>query len=226
MKRISILILLFFSKLSGASFLHQTFDSTWNVKPYEYSDQVSAWAWSYNPYQVWEESFGVLEEVSIRISVTGEKSVSDSLSIRAAFFTGWNPADYQFSTTLQIEEGIGTFSRVFEWTFNGYNLGNWLSYDYLPQAHYYFESRTSQSPHFIQAATTLTFGVLQVSEPSTLWLLVSMLYLGICAGSPNKVFKSPKQRAGTQTRWLGAARSIASGLRPLKRRYVKRRVSA
>jgi hypothetical protein len=162
----------FVSTSIGAQVIIQSFESSWSVDVSEYDGQLSARKWEYQTYNPWDGELGELQEVDINISITGTKSSADELRIGAAFFTGWGRA-YQFTANHPtVEEGQATFSNVFEWQFGGDGLGPWLSADTFPQAHYFFESRTIQFPHSIDATTTLTYRYTAVPEPDE-WISIA-----------------------------------------------------
>lgn len=181
---ISVLFLLVPLSVKAVSIV-QVFDSKWTVAPYSYEGQVSAWQWQYSPYQVWSSSWGTLEKVTVSVNLTGNRDIaSDELQIRASFFTGWQPADYQFFHSHFIGGGTNAISYSNGWEFTGLALLDWLTYDHLPQANHYFESRTWLGAHSIDAETTLTFHYTPVPERGSsialMLPLIGMLFLRRC----------------------------------------------
>ncbi|MDQ8198782.1 hypothetical protein QEH56_11510 [Pelagicoccus enzymogenes] len=165
--------------VSNAATITQSFSSNWIVDPYEYENQTSAWKWHYLPYQIWDASLGELTSVTIDTEFSGKKKdQDDDLRVRISFFTGWNPADYQFSTTEWETDDSNEFTFSNSWLFtDGLGLDNWTSYDYLPQSNYYFESRTYTDGHEISANTTLTYTYEPVPDSIGSYALISSLLL-------------------------------------------------
>jgi hypothetical protein len=160
----------------------QTFASAWTIAPWDQFGTVSAASWQYLTYQPWDSSLGTLEEVQVSTSITGTRALaSDDVAIRYSFFTGWSPADYQFQDELLIPAGELGFSAMREFSFSSpEGLANWLTYDYLPDAFYYFESRTTEGAHTISASTSLTYvysATAPIPEPETYAMLLAGLAL-------------------------------------------------
>lgn len=159
----------------------QSFESAWTIEPWDYNGDVAAMQWHYIPYEIWDSSLGILTAVEVRTAIHGERELTtDSVAIRYSFFTGWSPADYQLYDAISLAPGDSQFStsREFVYSTPG-ELQHWLTYDYLPGAHYYFESRTVDGAHTISATTTLTYIFTEVPEPSTLVLFgLGLLGLG------------------------------------------------
>lgn len=89
----------------------QTFDSSWTIAPWNYYGDISAMQWHYIPYETWDSTLGTLTGVKVQTAISGTKANSDDVTaIRYAFFTGWNPADYQFYDQLVIPSGSTTIS--------------------------------------------------------------------------------------------------------------------
>lgn len=176
--------------LAGVAFAHaqaasitQNFNSNWTVEPWDDNGDIAAQYRQYLNYAPWDASLGTLTSVQITTTVNGSRNAADSVGLRYAFFTGWSPNQYQFSDAAAIAAGSGTFSdtRAFV-SGSDFALSNFLSYLYLPQAYYFFESR-SNSTHSIDATTTVVYnydvGQL-ISEPaSELLMLVALGALAI-----------------------------------------------
>lgn len=146
--------------LSHASVMTQQFDSNWTVSRWDYYGDVAALQWHYLPYVPWTSSMGTLTRVSISTRITGEKNATEDLAIRYAFFTGWNPNQYQFYAGRVFSAGESSFSGTFEYDLPVNNFADPL---FLPQANYYFESR-SATEHSIIARTTLTYDYVRSSD--------------------------------------------------------------
>jgi hypothetical protein len=151
----------------------QVFDSSWSVAVWDYYGDVAAMRWQYSPYTPWDPSLGTLQQVQVDTTLSGvRESASDTVSIRHGFFTGWAPSDWQLYDHLFIPAGSAEFSASTSFVYLPESgLATWLTYDYLPLAHYYFESRTVGAGHTIAATTTLTYTYASVPEPGTLALL-------------------------------------------------------
>ncbi|MFU2489416.1 hypothetical protein [Thauera sp. WH-1] len=181
-----ILVLLFtlmgFAAPAYAGYVKQTFDSEWTVEPWDYYGDVAAMRWHYIPYLPWNPGLGQLTEVRVRTQVEGTRAdPTESVRLRHAFFTGWSPNDYQLAQVEFLPGDGADFSvdRDFVYT-EAYELPNWAYPEYLPQAHYYFESRTVNASHSVRATTTLEFFFREVPEPSTLALaLLPLVAIGI-----------------------------------------------
>jgi autotransporter-associated beta strand protein len=147
----------------------QTFDTSWMVSPWNHYGVVAARRWQYLPYKVWDSALGTLDNVEISTVVSGSRSsTSDVQKFRYSFFTGWNPADYQFYEEVEIPGGTSTVSWQRTQSFSGSALSDWLTYSYLPQATYCFESTTISAAHSIVAQTTLTYGYTPFSGSFTI----------------------------------------------------------
>ena len=161
----------------------QSFVSSWTVSPWNYEGQVAAMQWQYLPYSPWNQSLGTLQEVQVSTTLTGERQLaSEALHIRYAFFTGWTPSDYQLYREVSVPGGDAAFNLTESYTFSGTaELLNWIEYLYFPPANYYFESRTVQAAHTVNALTTLTFtyaaAAAAVPEPATSLLVIAGLGL-------------------------------------------------
>ena len=157
-----------------AGYIEQSFESEWTVEPWDYYGDFAAMRWHYLSYAPWDTSLGQLTEVRVRTKVTGTRAdPSESVRIRYAFFTGWAPNDYQLAQVEFLPGDGAAFSldRSFVFT-EPYELPNWAYPEYLPQANYYFESRSVNASHSVRATTTLEFLFREVPEPSTLALLM------------------------------------------------------
>jgi hypothetical protein len=157
-----------------AGYIQQSFNSAWTVDPWDYYGDYAAMRWHYIPYLPWDPSIGQLTEVRVRTTVEGSRTdPTESVRLRYAFFTGWAPNDYQLAQVEFLPGDGDTFSldRSFVYT-EPYELPNWAFPQYLPQANYYFESRTVNASHSVIATTTLEFFFHEIPEPSTLALLL------------------------------------------------------
>ncbi|MGJ9420333.1 PEP-CTERM sorting domain-containing protein [Massilia sp. CMS3.1] len=161
-----------------AGLLTQEFVSEWTVSTWDYYGDVAALQWHYIPYLAWDPALGTLEKVSVSTAVSGNKNVFEDLAIRYSFFTGWSSAAYQFYDAKVFAAGAGSFADLFEYDIAA---SNFVAPLYLPQANYYFESR-SATTHQIAARTTLSYQYaypteVAVPEPST----VVLAAIGACA---------------------------------------------
>lgn len=144
--------------VQAATIMTQTFSDSWSVEPYAYSNQTSAWMWSYTPYTIWDASLGTLTEVKVHTAVTGTRNnPGESVFLRTSFFTGWDPDQFQHTNDSSVAPGQANFAYDHAISYTGSQLDAWLNPLYLPQAHYYFESRTYDLGHSISATTTLEF---------------------------------------------------------------------
>lgn len=160
------------------SVLTQTFSDSWRVEVWDYYGNVSALKWQYTPYTPWDSTLGTLTGVKISTNVTGQRDDStDSVYLRTAFFTGWAPDDFQYYREFTIAPGDASFAFDYSITITSpVGLSDWLTYDYLPLANYYFESRTIDAGHSIDATTTLVYTYKSVPDSgSTIALLGSAL---------------------------------------------------
>jgi len=151
-----------------AGLLTQEFVSEWTVSTWDYYGDVAALQWHYIPYLPWDPTLGTLEKVSVSTAVSGTKNALEDLAIRYSFFTGWSPAAYQFYDARVFASGASSFADLFEYDIAA---SNFVTPSYLPQANYYFESR-SATTHQIAARTTLSYQYasateVAVPEPST-----------------------------------------------------------
>lgn len=161
-----------------AASIVQDFDSNWTIAPWDYYGDIAAHNWQYLNYVPWDASLGTLQSVQITTTLSGTRSNSDALGYRYAFFTGWSPNQYQFADADSIAAGSTTFSATRSFVSGtDFALSNFLSYMYLPQANYYFDSR-SDSTHSISARTELVYNYdvqRPVSEPASELLMLSAL---------------------------------------------------
>jgi hypothetical protein len=161
-----------------ASSIVQDFDSNWTVAPWDNNGDIAAQYWQYLPYVTWDSTLGTLTSVSITTTFSGTRSATDALGIRYAFFTGWSPNQYQFLDADTVAAGTTAFSGSFSFVSGtDFALSNFLSYMYLPQANYFFESRTD-STHSISARTELVYNYERgapASEPASEVLMLVAL---------------------------------------------------
>ncbi len=171
-----------FASAAQASTMVQDFDSNWTVAPWDYNGDIAAQNWQYLNYLPWDGTLGTLISVQINTTMSGTRDAADALGFRYAFFTGWSPNQYQFSDADAIAAGSTSFSAVRSFVSGtDFALSNFLSYMYLPQASYYFESR-SDAAHTVNARTELVYNYetgRHVSEPATEILM--LLALGAMA---------------------------------------------
>lgn len=157
-----------------AGYIQQSFDSEWTVEPWDYHGDYAAMRWHYIPYVPWDPSIGQLTEVRVRTQLEGTRAdPTESVRLRYAFFSGWAPNDYQLAQVEYLPgDGIAiSLDRSFAYS-EPYELPNWAFPEYLPQANYYFESRTVNAAHSVRATTTLEFYFQEIPEPSTLALVL------------------------------------------------------
>lgn len=162
-----------------AGHIQQSFSSEWYVAPWDYYGDFAAMQWHYVPYAPWDPAVGRLLEIHVTTRATGTRAdPSDAVKIRYAFFTGWAPNDYQFYDAVVVAAGDSGFDlvRSFDFT-NDSDVANWAFPDYLPQANYYFESRTVAAAHSISATTTLDFIYAEAPEPGSVYLAVLPLLI-------------------------------------------------
>ena len=145
--------------LAHASGKTQSFSSDWTVSPWDYYGDTAAMEWHYLEYEPWDTALGELREVRVQTEILGEhESRAEDVRIRSAFFTGWSPAGHQHSMSFNIPADDNAFSISKSYVYSSpADVQQWVSYDNVPPAHYYFESRTVEAGHTISAVTTLTF---------------------------------------------------------------------
>lgn len=157
---------------SHAAVIRQEFVSEWTIAVWDYYGDIAAQWWRYQPYTPWDPSLGTLQKVLVTTEVTGSKDVADALRIRYALFTGWSPNQYQLSRTYFVGAGESTFSQQFE---HELDRDRFVDRLYLPQANYYFDSRSAKT-HTIKASTTLSYqyeALTEVSAPAGWSLLLA-----------------------------------------------------
>lgn len=159
-----------------AATVTQEFDSNWQVEP---GNNSAATQWQYQAFTPFNSALGTLEKVTIKTTIAGTRDdAADSVAVRYAFFTGWSPNQYQFYQANVIAGGATAFSdtRLFT-SGSDFALGNFVNYNYLPLANYYFESKSTLG-HSISAKTELTYQYALTSavpEPATYAMLLAGL---------------------------------------------------
>ena len=145
--------------LAHASEKTQSFSSDWTVSPWDYYGDTAAMEWHYLKYEPWDAALGELREVRVQIEILGEhESRAEDVRIRSSFFTGWSPTDHQLSMGFNKPADDDAFSVLRSYVYSSpEDLQQWVNYDKVPPAHYYFESRTVEAGHTISAVTTLTY---------------------------------------------------------------------
>lgn len=182
--------------ISQAGVLTQTFNTSWTVSPWNYYGDVAAMEWTYIPYQPFDHSLGTLTKVQADTHFSGSRLLStDDLKVRYAFATGWNPAQYQLYNEVLIPSGTFDFTfdntKIFD---NALSLQSWNDPLYLPQATYYFESRTVSGAHSISATTNLTYffdSPVSVPESASMYLMA----LGLLGFGAFRKFNKNSKRA-------------------------------
>jgi len=173
MKRILIALslMVIFSSSASATSVTQNFTNSWSVDVWNYYGYVAAMEWEYQPYVT---ATGALESVELTIDFeVSDLTIGDDFRYRSAFFTGWNPAAYQFSEDewfYAVDSPILEINKSYFFT-SIRDLDRWLDPLYGPNGHYYFESRTLNNSHTISVMTELTYNFQPVPEPATLLLL-------------------------------------------------------
>lgn len=168
----------------------QEFDSSWQVSPWNYYGDVAAQQWQYQAFTPFDPALGTLEKVTIKTTISGSRAdAADSVAVRYAFFTGWSPNQYQFYQANVIAGGASAFSDSRSFTSGSdFSLDNFVHYNYLPQANYYFESKSTLA-HTIHAKTELTYQYALTSavpEPATYAMLLAGLGALALAGRRRK----------------------------------------
>ena len=165
--------------VAQASLITQTFHSAWSIDVWDYYGDVSAMKWHYQAYSSWDTSLGTLIAVDILTQITGTREdASDILRTRSAFFTGWNPVNYQYSEMKYIASGDKSFSSSWNQTYitpdviaavtnYQYFTGVYDSGAGTGGAWYYFESRSESAGHSIEATTTLSYYYDPISVPES-----------------------------------------------------------
>jgi hypothetical protein len=167
--------------VAQAGVITQSFDSSWLIDVWDYYGDVSAMEWEYQIYTPWDDSLGNLTSVVISTDLSGTRAdADDDLRIRSGFFTGWNPVNYQYSRTTIIDGGDNHFSTTLRQSYTTseeiavvsdytYFTGIYDSGAGTGGAWYYFESRTENNTHSIEAKTTLSyfFDPIVVPTPAT-----------------------------------------------------------
>ena len=181
-------LLLLIAGQTNAAVVTQTFTSSWAIDVWNYNGDVAAMQWKYVAYDPSHSSLGVLDQVRVETTITGQRALaSEATRIRYAFFTGWAPDDFQLNREFYIAGGTSSLAFSETLVYNTRNdLQNWTDYSYFPPANYYFESRTVSAGHSVDATTTLTLVYSQqVPEPSTILLVLASL-LSAAAKRPFK----------------------------------------
>jgi len=145
--------------LAHASEKTQSFSSDWTVSPWDYYGDTAAMEWHYLKYEPWDAALGELREVRVQIEILGEhESRAEDVRIRSSFFTGWSPTDRQLSMGFNKPADDDAFSVLRSYVYSSpEDVQQWVNYDNVSPAHYYFESRTVEAGHTISAVTTLTY---------------------------------------------------------------------
>lgn len=159
-----------------AATVTQEFDSNWQVAP---GSNSAAAQWQYQVFTPFNSALGTLEKVTITTTIAGTRDdATDSVAVRYAFFTGWSPNQYQFYQANLIAGGATAFSDTRSFTSGSdFALDNFVNYNYLPLANYYFESKSTLG-HSISAKTELTYQYALTSavpEPATYAMLLAGL---------------------------------------------------
>jgi hypothetical protein len=168
---------------ANANSIVQKFESSWSRSVWDYYGDIAAMQWHYLPYIPWDSSQGTLNKVTVETSISGiRENPAEAVRIRNSFFTGWNPASYQFYEEYQIGSGQAEFSSSTTRSY-AFDLSSWTVYPYFSGVYvtgqqggawYYFESRTVSVGHSISATTTLTYFYQEAAAipvPGTLALL-------------------------------------------------------
>lgn len=158
MQKILPLLFMILSTLANAKEITQNFSSSWSIDPWSYYGETAAIQWQYLEYEPWNSALGTLTSVTVTTSITGTRQQDEELKYRYSFFTGWNPADYQFYREAVLPANSLAFS--FEETFNMTSeqaLAKWTRYSLFTPANYYFESSTLSNGHSINVSTNLIF---------------------------------------------------------------------
>ena len=179
------IVLLCAIPFAHAGLVTQSFTSSWTVDIWDYYGDLAAMKWHYQPYAPWDTATGNLTSVVITTQITGTRAdANDTVRIRESFFTGWNPVSYQFSDNLYLTGDGNSFGGVWTYTYATpaaiaavtdyqYFTGEYQSGAGTGGAWYYFESRTENAGHSIDATTTISyyFDSISVSEPISLFIL-------------------------------------------------------
>ena len=173
MKKILAVILAISGTFANAGEVSQRFLSNWTVEPWNYYGDIAAMQWHYLEYEPWDSKLGKLTSVSVTTTISGTRQEAEELKYRYSFFTGWNPADYQFYRQAILPASSLNFSIKESYTFSSApELKKWENNLYFPPANYYFESRTLANGHSIVASTELQFSyVSAIPEMPTAILL-------------------------------------------------------
>lgn len=178
---------------ANAGLITQSFESDWSTDVWNYYGDIAAMEWHYQAYTPWAPSNGKLTAVEISTQISGTRAdITDTVRIRSSFFTGWNPVEYQYAQTKYIPGGDLDFSSNWSQLYTTPEeialVTNYLYFTGIYEtgagtggAWYYFESRTENASHTIQATTTLSFyfDAISVPEPASLALLcLGLFYIG------------------------------------------------
>jgi hypothetical protein len=179
-KKLAVVIVALGSwSVAQASLLKQTFDSAWSIDVWDYYGDASAMEWHYQAYTPWDSSLGTLTAVGISTQLTGTREdATDTLRIRSAFFTGWSPVNYQYFQMTYIASGDTSFSSSWNRSYTTPDvIAAVTNYQYFTGVYnvgagtggawYYFESRSENAGHSIEATTTLSYYYDPISVPES-----------------------------------------------------------
>ena len=111
----------------------------------------------------------VLETVrlSVTYNITDANETTDTFGSRVSLFMGWNPVDYQFSSTIVFSTDGAAYTR--EWLFTGAAANAWANPAYGPNGHFYLEVFSASSGFSSVGDATLTFNT--IPAPGAMALL-------------------------------------------------------
>ena len=159
----------------------QNFENSWTVDVWDHYGYVAARQWDYQPYVASTDTLASVN-LSMTILVSGI-TLGDDFRYRSSFFTGWSPANYQFSEDEWFYDVSNTSLLINkEYTFTSpSDLSNWTNPLYGPSGNYYFESTTFSNSHSVDVSTQLTYNSASapVPTPATIPLLgIALAALG------------------------------------------------